>query len=179
LGGSKTIHVDVRVIAATNKDLPKSIKNGSFRDDLYFRLGGSFSIRVPSLRERKEDIPMLVAHFCPDIREGKKHLSDEAFKKLLLHDWPGNVRELKDYIKRAISRAKGPVIEVTDIHVSRPEKEGLPNMQISEEQIIVEALETSERVEDAWPKTGWSRSMFFEKCRKHRIRPKRHLKGCG
>ncbi len=113
VGGSKTIKVDVRIIAATNKDLKEEVKKGRFREDLFYRLN-VIPLRVPSLRERKEDIPLLVEHFLNLIASeyGKppKKISKDAIELLMEYDWPGNVRELKNMIERLVIMCPGEVI---------------------------------------------------------------------
>ncbi|MEJ2616043.1 MAG: sigma 54-interacting transcriptional regulator [Ignavibacteriaceae bacterium] len=105
LGGTIPIHVDVRVIAATNRDLENALKEGTFREDLYYRLN-VFPIKIPPLRERKEDIPVLVNHFinkhCKKIGKKIESISPKLMKNLINYDWPGNVRELENVIERAI-----------------------------------------------------------------------------
>lgn len=105
VGGSRNIKVDVRVIAATNKDLGEKVRAGEFRDDLFFRLN-VIPIRVPPLRERKEDIPLLVGHFldllAAEYGQAPKRITPEALRKLGEHDWPGNIRELKNLIERLV-----------------------------------------------------------------------------
>lgn len=100
VGGTKPIEVDVRFLAATNKDLPAMVRVGTFREDLYYRIN-VFSIRLPALRERREDIPALVDHFLE--RAGRtSRVSPDAMQLLLGHSWPGNVRELQNAIERAV-----------------------------------------------------------------------------
>lgn len=104
IGGTKDIKVDIRLIAATNKDLQKMIINGNFREDLFYRLN-VFPILVPPLRERKEDIPLLVNHFLTNTTitgKAKKEISKEVMELLFNYHWPGNVRELQNVIERAI-----------------------------------------------------------------------------
>ncbi|WP_419781708.1 sigma-54-dependent transcriptional regulator [Maridesulfovibrio sp.] len=105
VGGRKTINVDVRVIAATNKDLSQEIKNGNFREDLYYRLK-VFPLEVPPLRDRAEDIPMLISEFITRLtrQHSFKPLSftDQALKVLTRYSWPGNVRELKNFVERML-----------------------------------------------------------------------------
>ncbi len=105
VGGEKTHRVDVRIIAATNRDLETAIENGRFREDLFFRLG-VFPIEVPPLRKRKEDVPLLAAHFlataCAELHRPRYTLSDEQMRMLQDYDWPGNIRELKSVIERAV-----------------------------------------------------------------------------
>jgi two-component system nitrogen regulation response regulator NtrX len=118
VGGSRTIQVDVRVVAATNKDLEAEIEKGTFRDDLYFRLN-VIPIRVPPLRERVEDIPELVNEFLREIvldtNLETKEFSDEALSVLQRYHWPGNVRELKNLAERLIIMTPGKVIHAGDI----------------------------------------------------------------
>jgi transcriptional regulator with PAS, ATPase and Fis domain len=104
VGENKTIHVDVRVIAATAKDLKKELEKKLFREDIFFRLNGA-SIHIPPLRERKEDIPLLVEHFIKKYTvKGKnlKSVSSEFLKQLHNYHWPGNVRELENLIQRSV-----------------------------------------------------------------------------
>ena len=114
VGGSRTISVEVRVIAATNKNLEEEIEKGQFRQDLYYRLN-VIPIQVPPLRERREDVPLLVkdflAEFSKENNADLKDISPEALKDLMAHDWPGNVRELKNVIERLVIMTPGPVIE--------------------------------------------------------------------
>jgi DNA-binding NtrC family response regulator len=118
VGGEDPIRVDVRVIAATNRNLEEAVREGKFREDLYYRLN-VISIHVPPLRERKEDIPLLVEHFIEkvNIESGKRveGISEEALQILLEHDWPGNVRELENVIERAVIINKGGVILPRDL----------------------------------------------------------------
>ena len=106
VGGSKTIKVDVRLIAATNKDLTQEIKNGEFREDLYYRIN-VVPIVIPPLRERKEDIPLLVEHFVKKYNDENnkkvKGLSPEALEWMVRYEWPGNVRELENLIERMVA----------------------------------------------------------------------------
>ncbi len=114
VGGIKTLHVDVRLIAATNRDLKALIADGRFRDDLYYRLA-VVPIALPPLRDRKGDIPLLVEHFIRkyDQRLGKKveRVDDEAMQVLLAYSWPGNIRELENLMERSVLFADGPLIE--------------------------------------------------------------------
>jgi transcriptional regulator with GAF, ATPase, and Fis domain len=113
LGGTETIKVDVRILAATNADLRKLVLAGHFREDLYYRLN-VISICLPTLRERKEDIPRLVEHFLKKFGEENGRIglqfSVEAMKALMDHPWPGNVRELENAVERAVVLASGPTL---------------------------------------------------------------------
>jgi len=118
VGGTKSITVDIRIIAATNRDLEASIKEGLFREDLYHRLN-VVPITLPPLRERKQDIPPLSQYFLQKYsKETRKHFSEitqEAKEKLLSYDWPGNVRELGNVIERAIVLGSDPNISIEDL----------------------------------------------------------------
>src|ERR1700687_913695 len=126
LGGTRTVKVDVRLIAATNKDLRQALEQGTFREDLYYRLN-VVPIDIAPLRERKEDIPDLVTLFISRFtgEPGKpvEGITPEAMRILVNYHWPGNVRELQNIIERACALAKGSVLEVEDIHLDlRPAK---------------------------------------------------------
>ncbi len=118
VGGSKTISVDVRIIAATNKDLEEEIRQGRFREDLYHRLN-VIPIEVPPLRERKEDIPLLVDEFLREFAGqaglGPKRMSPEAVEALKNYDWPGNVRELRNMVERLVILSRGREITLEDL----------------------------------------------------------------
>jgi DNA-binding NtrC family response regulator len=105
VGGRQRIPLDIRVIAATNKDLEREVAEGRFRMDLYYRLN-VFPMRVPSLRERKEDIPALAAHFaerfCTLHQLPPRKIADKAMKSLIAYPWPGNIRELENVVERGI-----------------------------------------------------------------------------
>lgn len=118
VGGTKTIRVDVRLIAATNRDLPLLIRKGEFREDLYYRIN-VVPVEIPPLRERQGDIPMLVAHFVRKYSEetGKKinEIHPDMMKMLSMYSWPGNVRELENAIERAVVLASGNILTTENI----------------------------------------------------------------
>jgi two-component system nitrogen regulation response regulator NtrX len=118
VGGTEMIYVDVRVIAATNRDLKEEIQKTKFREDLYYRLN-VIPIVVPPLRDRKTDIPLLVEHFiaefCLDNNKELKKISPEAMSLLVAYSWPGNVRELKNIVERMVIMTRGAVIEAKDV----------------------------------------------------------------
>jgi two-component system nitrogen regulation response regulator NtrX len=118
IGGAKTVEVDVRVLAATNKNLEAEIAEGRFREDLFYRLN-VVPIHVPPLRERREDIPLLISHFVSVLtrREGvaPRVLAPEAVERLTHLDWPGNVRELRNTIERLLILAAGTRITGEDV----------------------------------------------------------------
>ena len=115
LGSTRTRRVDVRVVAATNRDLSRMVENGAFRNDLFYRLN-VFPVSVPPLRERREDIPMLVRYFAQNYaRRMNRHIetvSAETLAALERYHWPGNVRELENLIERAVILSPGPVLHV-------------------------------------------------------------------
>jgi two-component system, NtrC family, response regulator AtoC len=118
VGSNQRVKVDVRVIAATNRDLETAYKNGTFRKDLYFRLN-VVTLHVPALRERRSDIPMLVNWFCERYAPGADiRVSNAAMKALMNYDWPGNVRELENCVERAVALGDGNLIDVGDLPAS-------------------------------------------------------------
>jgi DNA-binding NtrC family response regulator len=120
VGGSGRAEADVRILATTTRPLPRLVKQGKFREDLYDLLGG-VRIKLPALRERPEDIPFLAAHFAREFTpagEPPKQLAPQAMEVLLGHGWPGNVRELENAIERACLTAQGPVIQPENLPVS-------------------------------------------------------------
>ena len=117
VGGTKPVAIDVRVLAATNRDLELAVAQGAFRKDLYFRLN-VLSLRIPSLRQRKQDIPLLVGHFLERLSRStglQRNVSDDALKLMLSYDWPGNVRELENCIERACALTSGPTVHIADL----------------------------------------------------------------
>jgi DNA-binding NtrC family response regulator len=154
LGSNKTRHIDVRVLAATNVDLRAALEQGTFREDLYYRLN-VLPITIPSLRERKEDIPFLATHFIKKLRKDLgspvESISDAAIERLLGYHWPGNVRELENVLERSMVLASGTVLEAGDIKLDTAPKsraasvdnflpEGMTLDQF-EQSIIREALQ--------------------------------------
>jgi len=118
LGANRKVSVDMRVVAATNTDLAKQVREGRVREDFYYRVN-VFPVQLPPLRERKEDIPLLVAEFLRNNRlareKGVDRLSDRALNRLASYDWPGNVRELQNAMERAVLRARGDTIRDVDV----------------------------------------------------------------
>jgi len=152
LGGTKTIKVDVRLIAATNRDLRAALEEGTFREDLYYRLN-VVPIDIAPLRERKEDIPdlanLFISRFAEDSRKGIEGITPEAMQILVNYHWPGNVRELQNVIERGCALAKGQVLAPADIHLdTRPAKAAngtgfLPDgmtLEQWEDEMVQEAL---------------------------------------
>lgn len=122
VGSNKEIKLDVRVLAATNKNLGQQVKKGKFREDLFYRLQG-FLIHLPPLRERDNDVLLLARHFlqefCEKNKLGEKSFSKEAITAMLQHNWPGNIRELKSFIERAALMSEGDRIEKEDLIFSQ------------------------------------------------------------
>jgi two-component system response regulator AtoC len=115
VGSNEKVNVDVRVVAATNRDLEEAYRAGTFRKDLYFRLN-VVTVQLPSLRERRSDIPMLTHHFLGRYAQGAQtQVSAAAMKSLLQYDWPGNVRELENCVARAVALGDGKLIDVADL----------------------------------------------------------------
>jgi PAS domain S-box-containing protein len=148
LGGSKTIKTDVRIIAATNRNLKLEVDKGNFREDLWYRLN-VFPITVPPLRQRKEDIPLLVEHFAN--KYAKKFaktitsISPRAIQSLQAHSWPGNIRELANVIERAVIHAKGSVLQVVDRFEEAADETSvsIKTLEEVEREHIIRALENA------------------------------------
>jgi DNA-binding NtrC family response regulator len=172
LGGTETIKVDVRILAATNADLRKLVLAGHFREDLYYRLN-VISICLPPLRERKEDIPHLVEHFLRKFGEENGRLglqfSMEAMKALMDNDWPGNVRELENAVERAVVLASGPTLGLDLL----PEQlfqdgshgaQGHPSQDFAGRSLF-EIMEACERkvILDMLARTNWSQTDAAER----------------
>lgn len=191
LGSNQPIQVDVRLVAATNKDLDKLTEEGKFRDDLYFRLN-VVRIDLPPLRQRKEDIALLVHEFLKTLskKNDKPHreMTSEALAALMAYDWPGNVRELQTAVEHGIVMANGPKITLRDLPQSvrfprvRPELQGAAeiaarrpptshlNLEARERQLIRQALdECKGNKTDAAKKLGISRRTLHRKLRDFRI----------
>ncbi|MFQ5637643.1 MAG: sigma 54-interacting transcriptional regulator [bacterium] len=170
VGATKEISVDARVIVATNKNLEEEMKKGNFREDLFFRLN-VLELRLPPLRERREDIPLLVNHFIKKF-ENKldtkiKGFSTKAMNLLLEYDWPGNIRELENAVERAITLAgEGAVIQPEDL--SYKIKEAAPNIALPSDlsaATLREAVDHLERklITDALDKYRWNKSEVARK----------------
>lgn len=185
LGSNTPIKVDVRVIAATNKDLAALVKEGKFRDDLFFRLN-VVVMELPPLRARKEDIPLLIRTFVKESAEenGKvvRDLTSEALQAVLRYDWPGNVRELRTAIEHGVVMATGPKVTLRDLPASvrgttsasaglsqkySPPRDLALNVAANEESLILQALDdTGGNVTKAAKKLGVSRRTLHRKISK-------------
>jgi len=174
LGGSKKISVDVRIVAATNKDLEEQVRAGRFRSDLYHRLG-QFQLKVPSLRNRPEDIVALAEHLLKQHRPDMR-FSDEALRALLAYSWPGNVRELKNLVLQAATLAEDTEIRLADLP---PEIGGAPCVEDEvptsdlaeiERQTIVKVLAaTGGHQGQAAEQLGISRRTLSRKLKQYKI----------
>lgn len=137
LGSTHTRKVDVRIVAATNKVLKNEINEGRFRKDLYYRLS-AYPITIPPLRERQEDIPLLVSHYVRklsrDMGKGIESVPKQIMEKLINYYWPGNVRELENVIERAVVISQGNILNITDEFI-----------QESDEQVVIKTLEENEK----------------------------------
>jgi DNA-binding NtrC family response regulator len=181
VGSNTPIKVDVRLVAATNKDLAKMVSEGKFRDDLFFRLH-VVTLELPPLRARKEDIPLLVRSFLKlSSEENNKpaaELSDEAMQAILRYDWPGNVRELRTAIEHGVVMARGSKVALRDlplpvrgggVALSMVEKFAAPkneqfNLHAHEHTLILQALdETGGNITHAARKLGISRRTLHRK----------------
>jgi len=179
VGGNQTIKTDVRLIAATNKSLEKLVREGKFRDDLFYRLN-VVNITMPSLRDRKEDIPLLVHVFLKSFSNENakplRELTADAMQAILAYDWPGNVRELRTAIEHGVVMATGPRITLRDLPTNVRQAvggkiRGLPtnpaqpyNLQDTELRLMERALaETSGNVTAAAQKLGISRRTLHRK----------------
>jgi transcriptional regulator with GAF, ATPase, and Fis domain/CHASE2 domain-containing sensor protein len=163
VGGTETIRVNVRIVAATNKDLQPAIEAGHFREDLYHRLN-LIAIHIPPLRERKADIPVLVRHFIETKSGGATiAISQEAMDLLIQYSWPGNVRELQQVIERAILLREEDIIRAEDFPPSVQETILRPE-PVSEEVTLAGAIEQFERqfIIEALNKHNWNKSKTAE-----------------
>ncbi len=187
VGGSETIAVDVRVVAATNRDLKQEIEKGRFRADLYDRLN-VVPIEVPPLRERKEDVPLLVEHFlaqaCANNGQRPIGVAPEAMSLLLQHDWPGNVRELENTIERMVIFAAGPTISEAEVQAALPGVKPVRGrwqkgaalkdlVATAEREIVMAALESNHHhIANTARELGLERSHLYKKMRALGISPR-------
>lgn len=175
VGSSRTRHVDVRVISATNADIHQEVQEGRFRQDLLFRLN-TIEIRVPPLRERREDIPLLVQHFLSQhalrYRKDIKGLQPAAMQMLLTHSWPGNVRELDHSLERAVLMAQHDLIAPEDLGLKagrQSDPSSLEDMSLEEVEsfLIKKALARYGNVSRAAKALGLSRSALYRRLQRY------------
>jgi len=167
VGSTKTVEVDVRVIAATNKDLDQAVAQRSFREDLYYRLN-VIPIKIPALRQRKSDIPLLIDYFLRQFNEGKRRdvagFSPDSMDLMMCYQWPGNIRELENLVERLVILKGRGIIEPRDL----PERYQLKNASFATEKIVVptKGLDFNSAVDNfenalimqALERTGWNRN---------------------
>ncbi len=174
LGGTETIKVDVRILAATNADLRKLVQENKFREDLFYRLN-VITVPLPPLRDRIEDIPLLVDHFLKKFcqENGREGLafSSEALKKMMDYDWPGNVRELENAVERAVVLSSGPELgaQLLPEQLSQDGAPAAPAFPLDEAEgrTLFEILESCERriILDMLARTRWSQTEAAERFR--------------
>jgi DNA-binding NtrC family response regulator len=167
VGGTKTIHIDIRIIAATNKNLTTAINKEKFREDLYYRLN-VIPIKVPTLKQRKSDIPLLIDYFLKKYQKNKEQritgFSSAAMEAMIENDWPGNIRELENVIQRLIILCENQIVDFDDLpsHI----KESRRSIQPEEEEILDKELDLQEVIKlyekkiilEALEKSNWIKS---------------------
>jgi transcriptional regulator with PAS, ATPase and Fis domain len=191
VGGSKTIRVDVRIIAATHRDLPEEVQRGNFRDDLFYRLY-VIPMNLPSLRDRKSDIPFLVSYFLEKSNQNNNRqvygISEDALAMMLKYSWPGNVRELKNIMERLVVLKADGDITVNDLPAELKSSnfyETPGKIEISDEGICLNSAVTEFEkalILQSLEKTKWvknkaakllqlNRTTLVEKIKRHRLQP--------
>ena len=142
VGATERVRIDLRIIAATNRDLESAIRAGAFRQDLYFRLN-VVQLKLPPLRERKSDIPLLVNFFLEKFSDPQRPIrtiSEDAMRRLMAYDWPGNVRELENAVERAVALGSGPILHIADLP-SNLQQGSSENLLESNELTTLEEME--------------------------------------
>lgn len=181
LGSNQTVKVDVRLVTASNKDLAKMVESGKFRQDLFFRING-MTIPLPPLRERKEDIPLLVTHLAEKISRDFKlkpsEVTDEAYEAMMKHSWPGNIRELEAVLRNALLFAKGRPLTPALLAFGMAATEGAPAPEAGasreerseERRLIVESLRKHRmNKRNAAKEIGISIRSFYMRMDRHKI----------
>jgi formate hydrogenlyase transcriptional activator len=159
VGSSETRKVDVRLIAATNRDLARAVEEGRFRSDLYFRLN-VVPITVPPLRERREDVPLLLLAFADryarELGKRIERISPETLRRASAYAWPGNVRELSNFVERAVVLAGGPVLEIEPELMPEPTPErAVPEPRASAQEAATLDGALRRHLEGVLAETGW------------------------
>ena len=184
VGGNKTIEVDVRLVAATNRDLKKMVAEGKFRDDLFYRLS-VVTVNLPPLRERRDDVPLLVTAFNRQYSEENntpvRDITQEAINLLMAYDWPGNVRELRNAVEQMVVLARGERLTVRDIPAAIRSGADLTKISVvrpgvtmtveeAERQLIIQALKDTEgNRTKAAEKIGMSRRTLHRKLKEYHL----------
>ncbi|MFQ5646315.1 MAG: sigma 54-interacting transcriptional regulator [bacterium] len=185
IGSNKTMQLDVRVVAATNKDLAAAVKDGAFREDLYYRLN-AITIDSPPLRERKEDIPLITRFYLEELakqigRKPKK-ISKKALDLLISYHWPGNVRELKNIIERAVVLGAGDVLYIQDFpeDIRKSSSAGISSFKtlgdIEKQHIVSALIETGGNKSKAASLLDIGRATLYEKLKSYGIQPSEYTK---
>jgi two-component system response regulator HydG len=189
VGGTETIDLDVRVVSASNRDLEAMVTEGSFRQDLFYRLV-VFPIELPPLRDRREDIPLLVDHFVDkharDAGTRIRQIDPAVIEALMAHEWPGNVRELENVVHRSLVIAEGPDLTLDDLPAgltaadrragAAPGSSVDPGLSLEElERVAIErALETHDgNLSDVARQLGIGRSTLYRKLEQYGLRDKK------
>ncbi len=191
VGGTRTIRVDTRIIAATNRDLESEVEKGRFRQDLYFRLN-VIPVRAPPLRERKEDIPELVEHFirkyAPGVNRAIKRIDPRAMERLMRYDWPGNIRELENVVERGLVLGSGEILRfdkqlLGEVRPGRAETENLTTLDENERAYILRVLAATGGVvsgaRGAASILGMKPTTLQSRMKKLGIRPTRQYRAVG
>ena len=181
LGGTQEVQVDARVIAATHVNLEEAVREGRFRDDLFYRLN-VIEIRIPPLRERRDDIPILAEHFLrklgPELNKEIAGIAESALQTLLDYNWPGNVRELENALERAIITCRGSELTEENLAFLQAQQRGAGTWPVPprttleelERQAIVATIDrTSGNIKEAASVLGIDRSTLYEKIKRYRI----------
>jgi len=177
LGGTRPIKADFRVIAASNRDLARAVREGAFREDLYYRLN-VISLEMPPLRKHKEDIPLLADHFLSRFRQETNkeidHISRQSLDLMMLYDWPGNVRELENAIERAVVVGKSKHLQPEDLPISREtEILGQGSLQEMEKAHILHVLKQNDwNISRSAKVLGIDRSTLYKKLQRYNLRQK-------
>jgi len=169
VGDSQTIKVDVRFIAATNRDLKQGLNSGQFRDDLYYRING-LTMKLPSLRDRPDDIPILIKHFIEKFGKDKPpEVNSEAFKMLTDYQWPGNIRQLENVVERAVLLAHGRKIEAYHLpdEIQDKHSKRLVSLEELEKDYITRVIRETTTVEEASKVLGIDPATLWRKRKKY------------
>ena len=165
LGSNKVIPVDIRLISATNKDIPEMVKQGMFREDLFYRIN-TVEIHIPPLRERREDIPLLVAHFAEKAAKENgippKTFSTEALNHLSGYEWPGNIRQLQNVVERCLVLVPGDVITLEDLPAEIRDEEAQFKSAVDLLPVQLDLADTLERIEAALIRRALVRADFVQ-----------------
>lgn len=181
VGSTERRQIDVRVIAATNRDLEAAIRSGAFRQDLFFRLN-VVQLKLPPLRDRKADIPLLVTSFLDKFSSSGpvRSISDDAMRRLMAYDWPGNVRELENAMERGVALSSGPVLSVADLPSNlqypsgdrAPQRDELLPLDELERRAILRALrETNGDKVAAARILGIGKTTLYRKLKQYHVEP--------